>query len=146
MAAKHAEKAFTGEGAYLAGGRWNSKGNRMVYTASTLSLAALEILVHAEFPEIRLEYVSIPVEIGKEYIQKLPEARWPRDWQSEPAPLSARKLGDDWLLSGHSAVLEVPSKIIPAEKNYLINPLHPDFGKLWIGKKNKFSFDSRLVR
>jgi RES domain-containing protein len=146
VAALHAAKAFTGEGALLAGGRWNSKGGRMVYTASTLSLAALEILVHAEFPEIGLEYVSIPVEVEKENIQKLPDAKLPKDWQVEPSPVSTRKIGDAWLASGHSAVLEVPSKIIPAEKNYLLNPLHADFSKLRIGKKSRFSFDARLVR
>ena len=54
---KHAATAFTGEEASLFGGRWNNKGVAVVYTASSISVAALEMLVHLQAAEILKKYV-----------------------------------------------------------------------------------------
>jgi len=136
--------AFSGEGAAVNGGRWNSPGTRVVYTASFQSLAALEMLAHTADPNdlIDLDYVVVPVEIDEGLIMEPP--RLPRNWRTYPAPPSTMKLGDLWARNRDSAALRVPSVIIPAEPNFLLNPLHPDFEKFRIGKPEAFAFDSRL--
>jgi RES domain-containing protein len=137
--------AFSGRGARVYGGRWNSPGVAMVYAAASQSLAALEILVHAETPELLGYYVVIEVSIEPSLIQLLDPSQLPRDWQAEPPPQALRKIGDDWIRSASSPVLQVPSAIIPAESNFLLNPIHEKFAILAIGKPQPFQFDARLT-
>lgn len=142
--AKHAATAFDGEGARLFGGRWNSPGTRMIYTSATLSLAALESLVHLS-PPVLFKYVAIPVEFDESLVEKLPASGLPFDWTEEPASPSTKSIGDRWVKESRSAVLEVPSVIINAEPNYLLNLEHRDFKKVSIGKPVPFAFDPRLL-
>lgn len=142
--AKHAPTAFDGEGARLYGGRWNSRGIRVVYVSSSLSLASLESLVHLT-PPMSFKYVAIPVEFEDSLVEKIPLATLPTEWRDEPPPPSTKTIGDIWVSQAHSAVLELPSAIIPDEINFLLNPLHPDFRKIGIGKPEAFSFDPRLL-
>ena len=142
---KLANDAFSGRGARVYGGRWNSPGVAMVYAAASQSLAALEILVHAETPELLGYYVVIEVSIEPSLIQLLDPSQLPRDWQAEPPLQALRKIGDDWIRSASSPVLQVPSAIVPAESNFLLNPLQEKFGNLVIGKPQPFHFDPRLT-
>jgi RES domain-containing protein len=142
---KLANDAFSGRGARVYGGRWNSPGVAMVYAAASQSLAALEILVHAETPELLGYYVVIEVSIEPSFIQLLDPSQLPRDWQAEPPLQALRKIGDDWIRSASSPVLQVPSAIVPAESNFLLNPLQEKFGNLVIGKPRPFHFDPRLT-
>lgn len=142
---KLAKDAFSGEGARRFGGRWNSPGVAMVYTAQSRSLAALEILVHLESPDLLDQYVVIEVRMDSALITRVDKSELPRDWQAEPPPPSLQSMGDGWVASDDSPVLEVPSSIIPAESNFLLNPLHRDFQKLMIGKPARFRFDLRLM-
>jgi len=137
--------AFSGEGAAAYGGRWNSPGTPMVYTAGAQSLAALEILVHIADPNdlADLDYIMIPVDLDEGLIMDAPKL--PGNWRAYPAPPSTMKLGDLWAAGKASLALRVPSVIIPAESNYLLNPAHPHFGKLAIGKARPFAFDRRLA-
>ncbi len=138
--------AFDGEGASICGGRWNSKGTAMVYAASTRALAILELLVHLEDSYIAQQnFVIFRATINDSYIMDLGKGL-PNDWQSDIIPLSTQAIGDDWARQQASAVLEVPSAIIPEEKNYLINPLHSDFKRLMIDKAQSLLFDPRLVK
>lgn len=141
---KHAATAFDGEGARLFDGRWNSAGTRLVYTSGTLSLAALENLVHLN-PPVSFQLVSIPIEFDTALVEKITLAALPPDWLEEPPPPSTAGIGDRWVKQARSAVLQLPSVIIPAESNYLLNPAHPDFKKIRIGKPAPFSFDPRLL-
>ena len=141
---KHAKDAFSGEGARRYGGRWNSKGTAVVYTAQSQSLAALEIMVHAEFPELLEHYVAIPVAIEESLIDKVNVSKLPKDWRAYPASRAVRAFGDDWVASGASVVLQVPSVVIPSESNFLLNPAHRDFAKLEIGEATAFEFDPRF--
>lgn len=141
---KHIATAFDGEGAWRFGGRWNSAGTRVVYTSASLSLAALESLVHLN-PPVAFKYVAIPVEFDDALVETLAAARLPADWTEEPSPPSTKEIGDLWVKESRSAVLELPSVIIPAEPNYLLNPGHPDYKKIIIGKPAPFSFDPRLL-
>lgn len=140
--AKHAASAFSGEGARLYGGRWNSAGVSLVYTSATRALAALESMVHLN-PPVLFSYAIIPVEFDAALVEKIPAL--PPGWNAMPAPPATRLLGDAWARESRSAVLEVPSVIIPSEPNYLLNPAHPDFKAVTIGAPEPFSFDPRLL-
>ena len=142
---KYASSAFDGEGAFRFGGRWNSRGSRIVYTAGSLALAALEMLVHLDDDELLSSYSFVAAQIPTALI--LPVALYralPKDWDASPAPLELQQLGDDWASEKISAVLEVPTAIIPREKNYLLNPAHPDFAQIKIEAPERFMFDERL--
>ena len=143
---KHARTAFTGEGARLYGGRWNSPGVAIVYTAESQSLAALEMVVHLDSSALLLSYVAFEVGIDESLVSKVGPSKLPRNWRADPPPMRAREVGDAWARSGKSAVLQVPSATLPAGYNFLLNPRHPDFSRLAIGKPSTFQFDARLVR
>ncbi len=139
---KHAATAFNGEGARLYGGRWNSAGTSVVYASGSKALATLESLVHLN-PPVFFKYVVVPVEFDEALVEEA--ATLPANWRDQPAPASTKAIGDLWVKQTRSAVLELPSVIIPGEANFLLNPAHPDFKKIAIGKPEPFSFDSRLL-
>jgi RES domain-containing protein len=136
--------AFDGEGSRRKSGRWNFDGVPVVYTAGSLSLAALEVLAHSDPSILPEDLVYIEAEIPKgiaiAQLQSLP-----KDWQEIPAPNSTKALGNRWVQDAKTAVIAVPSSLIRIETNYLINPLHPDFKKIKVQKPVKFNFDSRLL-
>lgn len=143
---KRAHAAFDGDGARLAGGRWNRRGTRVVYASESLSLAALEILVHGGDPALLpADLVAIPADIPASVaIESLEDARLPADWRRIPAPESLAALGTAWAQAARTPVLSVPSAIVPQERNYLLNPAHPDFAKIRLGTPEPFSLDRRL--
>jgi RES domain-containing protein len=142
---KFAGQAFDGEGARRYGGRWNSPGVRMVYTSESLALAALEILAHLGRSRALASYSRCAVHFDAALVTSLDRSLLPADWRAYPAPAELQSLGNSWITSKTSAVLEVPSALVETESNYLINPLHPDFGSLIIESSEPFDFDPRLV-
>jgi RES domain-containing protein len=137
--------AFDGEGASQYGGRWNSKGTRAVYTSSSLALAALEMIVNSGPNELIGDFAAISVHIP----ENLPRTsvslkELPRAWRNYPAPNELQVMGDQWSQSGATAVLEVPSVVVPFEKNVILNPAHADFARVRIGNPVAFEFDPRL--
>ena len=142
---RFAKIAFTGAGARLFGGRWNSPGRPVVYAAQSQALAALEILVHLDFEKLLRHYLAIPVTIPSHLIEHLFPTSFPKNWRACPAPRGTRAIGDAWLARGASPVLQVPSVVIPSESNFLLNPAHPHFSKLRPGKPVPFLFDPRLT-
>ena len=143
--ARRAKTAFAGEGAALEGGRWNPAGLPMVYLSGSLAMAAMEKLVHLPVPEgLSARFVRFQVTFPPSLVEVL--RKLPDDWDAKPVPASTQRIGARWLQDQRSAVLAVPSAIIPAERNFLLNPLHPDFRKIRIGKPEGFSFDPRLLR
>jgi RES domain-containing protein len=143
---KHARTAFSGSGARKYGGRWNSPGIAIVYTAENQSLAVLELLVNLESPDLLHKYVLISVDIDESLVTDFEQSHLRRNWRGDPPPAGLRKIGDDWVESATSAALRIPSTVVPAENNFLLNPAHPDFGKLVIGKPVAFSLDPRLAK
>jgi RES domain-containing protein len=139
---KHAATAFSGEGARLYGGRWNSAGTAMVYTSATKALAALETLVHLN-PPVLFKYVVIPIRFDEALVERVKGL--PAGWMEQPPPRSVQVIGDAWVRERRSAVLEVPSVIVPGEFHYLLNPVHADFRKVAMGKAEVFAFDPRLM-
>lgn len=142
---RFAQTAFSGEGARLYGGRWNHKGIPMVYTAGSQSLAMLEMLVQDE--PLRARYVMIPATLPKNLkIERISVAQLPIDWRQHAAREQLQNIGSDWVKRRSSAVLAVPSAVIPAETNYLLNPLHATFSRIAIGEAQELITDLRLMR
>ena len=143
----HIDSAFNGEGARIAGGRWNKIGTPMVYTAGSLALAALEIIVHLPIIDLlKKHFVHIPVRFDAKLVHSQKPADLPDDWDHLPPPDSTQTIGTKWALKKKSVILKVPSTVIREEFNYLINPQHPDFKKLSIGSPEKFIFDPRIKK
>jgi RES domain-containing protein len=145
LTARYAASAFSGEGARLYGGRWNRKGVPMVYAAGSQSLAMLDLLVQDE--PLRARYVMIPATLPKGMrIERILAAQLPADWRDLAARERLQAIGTDWARRRSSAVLAVPSAVIPSETNYLLNPLHPAFARIEIGEPQDFITDLRLAR
>lgn len=137
--------SFSGEGAAIEGGRWNQPGTLMVYSAETLSLAAMEKFVHMGDEGRSVKLVSYRIDIPEDVrIETLKRNEAPKDWKSSPAPQSTMAIGSNWVKKAHSAILKVPSVVIETEHNYLLNPLHTDFMRLKIHPAKPFSFDPRM--
>lgn len=101
-------------------------------------------MAHADKSRFKRAYVAFRLEIPDGLIQTVNDEDLPDDWRERPASLGARRLGDTWLREGRSVVLDVPSVIVPVERNYLLNPQHEAFGEITIGKPQSFRFDDRL--
>jgi RES domain-containing protein len=143
----HKNSAFDGEGARMAGGRWNKIGTPMIYTADSLALAALETIVHLPTTDLlKTIFVHIPVMFDAGLAVSLNPDDLPADWDHLPAPDSTQTMGSQWASNIRSVILKVPSTVIREAFNYLINPRHPDFKKLSIGNPQKFVFDPRLKK
>jgi RES domain-containing protein len=116
-----------------------------VYASATLSLAALELFVHLEAEDAPEDLVAVPAEIPDD-LRRLEIAmdELPADWRRYPAPERLADLGSAWVRAGTTAVLVVPSAVIPQERNYLLSPAHPAFARIRVGRATPFSFDPRL--
>jgi RES domain-containing protein len=108
-----------------------------------LSLALVETLVHLP-SGVLPAYSAQPVEFDEAMLAVLTVADLPADWRADPPPASTRAVGDEWVLAKGSAVLRVPSVVVPLESNYVFNPGHPDFSRVTIGPPLPFPFDPRL--
>ena len=137
---RYADRAFAGDGARRVGGRWNPPGLPAVYTSATLSLAAMELLVHLSGPQDAPDLVFFRIEFEAKL---LVEPRLPKQWRKLSLQ-GSRALGREWLVGTASPVLQVPSFVVPTESNFVVNPLHPDFRRIKIGKAEQFALDARL--
>lgn len=140
----HAAGAFSGEGARLYGGRWNSQGVSMVYTSSSLALAVVETFVHLE-PNLQPDdLVSIEAEFPDDLATERLDLKWlPRNWH-KLRDESLKKFGDRWIEKAETVALHVPSAAVRGEWNVLLNPAHPDFRRLKIQHPKPFEFDLRM--
>jgi len=141
---KHARHAFSGEGAREFGGRWNNPGTAVVYTAQSQSLATLEMLVHLDSADLLEKYVLLAADFDQSLVKVVDASNLPRNWRADPPPAQVRSIGDEWVLGGSSAVLQVPSVLVSGENNFLLNPGHQDFARIRFGKPLAFRFDARL--
>ncbi len=144
--AEHAPTAFTGEGALLYAGRWHHAGTPVVYCSESRALAALEQLVHLHRNRLPPGFVCFGVDIPDGLtIREVRKEELTREWRRQPGPQELRDIGTAWAESGETVVLQVPSAVVPEEHNFLLNPRHPEFGRLAIGDPEPFEFDERLV-
>ncbi len=139
------DRAFSGEGARLRGGRWNSKGTRVVYTADYPAAAILEQLVQtssvASLPIYNLFRVTFP----KTMVSLVDSHTLPGTWRAPERDPSVQAIGDSWVAKRTSPALQVPSAVAPHHMNYLLNPAHPDFARLTIAAPERFALDRRLL-
>jgi len=138
-----ANTAFSGEGARIYGGRWNSKGNPVVYCAATQSLALLEMSVQSSplLPKYSSIEAVIPYDIK---IQVISPGDLFDGWRDYVDYEELRTMGDAWFTKREFAVLRIPSAVIPTEYNYLLNPIHPDFAKIEIREPQILDVDNRF--
>jgi RES domain-containing protein len=141
---RYADDAFSGVAARRNGGRWNPVGTAVVYTSWSMSLATLETLVHIE-SELLYDFVGITCSFHEALVERVDRRRLPQDWAGLPPPIELAAIGYEWVTSRASAVLEVPSAVIPEEVNYLINPEHEDFRSIDIGLVRPINLDLRLL-
>lgn len=143
---RRAHADLRGRGGELADARWHTRGRPVVYAASTAALAALEVRVHLDLPfdllpdDYVLMRITAPDGIAADMVAP---GDLPASWRA-PDSQSCRPIGDAWLAERKSALLLVPSAIIPFEQNVLINPLHPDSGRIAVAEITPFPWDARL--
>ena len=141
----HAADPLNGRGGLFVSGRWHSRGNRIVYTASALSLAALELLVHSSRDCLPTDLVRVEIDVPDKLKRTtLTADDLPKNWLRYPAPVSLKKIGDRWLSEEKTPLLCVPSAVIPEESNWLINPQHPASKAIKVRSKRRFAYDVRL--
>lgn len=145
---KYLSTILKGIGASMSEGfLWNSKNTYLVYSAESRALALLEVAVHLDLSEDLpndryFVEIDIPDDIN---ISILNLEDLPDDWDAKPPTIKTQYIGDDFVNSGVSAVLKVPSSIIQQEYNYLINPHHSDSIRIKVISKNKIHFDKRFL-
>ena len=144
---RYAATAFNGEGARLYGARWNSRGTRVAYASSNSALAVLEVLVHLSGGGgSPVGYSLISATVPDSLVEDLAPGALPKDWKVSPVPSSVQTVGDEWITSGRSLALRVPSVIVDGGFNILINPEHAHFGRLTVDSISVYDFDPRLLR
>jgi RES domain-containing protein len=138
---------LTGIGAEIAGGRWNHKGTRVLYTSDSRALCTAEIAVHAPIGLIPKDYYIITVEVPDDIgIKEVNIEDLPKSWRDFPYIGITQELGEEFIKNGDTIILKVPSAVVQGDYNYLINPSHKDFKKIKIKSKEAFSFDERLFK
>jgi RES domain-containing protein len=147
---RHVETAFSGEGARLGSGRWNSLGTPMAYVSTSLSLAVVEVFVHLTKDQEPDDLVAITAEVPMdealiEEEKLLMQQRLPSNWRLTHNR-ELQLLGDEWIRLRQSLAMMVPSAVIDGEWNVVLNPVHPDAAKIEVLSVKPFRFDSRMFK
>lgn len=140
---------LAGKGAEITGGRWNAKGLPAVYTSESRALACLETMVHLNAGGLPLNRYLVQIDV--------PEVVWrsakvvatdelPVGWDAEPPGKASLDFGSAWLRSRDTALMVLPSIIVPEERNVLINPQHPESARIAAKKVRKWLYDPRLSK
>jgi RES domain-containing protein len=130
-----------GDGARLAGGRWNFPGRPLIYTSESLALCLAECLVHVTGPLPR-DYQAFEIAVPDDALEYLGINTLKRGWQRNLG--YTRAVGDEWLISGRTLALVVPSVVLPKSVNVLLDPVHPRSVELEIVARQPFRFDPRF--
>lgn len=139
--AKYADKLVASGNA----ARWNSKDIKIIYTAESRALACLENVVHRNSRGLQKNFRIVMIEIPDSLkIKTINTRELIAGWQNFAHIPFTQNIGDKWIKEEASAVLRVPSVIIPEEHNYLLNPSHEDFGKIKYMGHEPFKFDNRI--
>lgn len=136
---------LSGQGAFLNGGRWNKQGQYALYTTFTRSLGILETVVHIESTFPPDDYVVVVLYVpDKLAIQNVSLDNLSKNWKRDTT--ETQKIGDKWLTGNQTSLLRVPSVIVNAEFNFILNPTHPDFQHIKLINKESLAFDERFFR
>lgn len=144
--ARYARSAFSGEGARRADGRWHSAGLAVVYTSANQALAMLEVLANFSGAERHMlpACVLISATFPEGLVETVRRQDLPPGWDAPSGSVAARAFGRGWRTEGRSAVLRVPSVLVPDDFNFLLNPHHPRFSQIRIGDPIAFAWDPRF--
>jgi RES domain-containing protein len=145
IAAKKHARDVSGGGAAKYGGRWNSKGEYVLYTANTASLAMLEWLAHARDRDMEIDYYLITLELPDAPILKPKMDKLPANWMATPPLAAVQAFGDTLLKDGKCLGIEVPSVVMPVETNIVLNVYHPSFTEVKILSVTLLQPDARLL-
>lgn len=138
---------LSGTGAEIYGGRWNNKGTKMVYTASSIALAMTEVAVHVPFGLLPVDYVVVSIDVPENSISMITEEDLKDiEWNSHPPSHITQKIGDTFVSQNTDLILKVPSAVVEGDFNFLINLAHHEFSKVQVMAVNPFQFDKRLFR
>jgi RES domain-containing protein len=135
---------LSGEGSKLKGGRWNHKRVPCVYTSASRALAVLEYTANVNFDDIPRALCMITLSIPDESILVVPVDKLPGDWDHSPTPTSGKDFGTKILRKNQYAAIQLPSAVIPAEFNYILNPNHALSGRFIIEDITDFVYDIRI--
>jgi RES domain-containing protein len=136
-----------GKGAAINGGRWNSRGTELIYTAANWSLAMAEILVHLSLAALPEDFYMMTILIPDDMpVSEIYATNLQIGWNSFPHIVSTRMIGDKFVYENWTCILKVPSAVTKGDFNYLINPHHPRFKDVKINEVEKFPFDRRIFR
>lgn len=146
-----AQKAFihdlSGEGSRRYGGRWNKKGDGVLYTSDSRALATVEYLVHLPLTILANGVCIAEIHLPDDTpIQTISPDTLPHDWTAYPAPSTLADIGALWRSNAHTLALKIPSVVVKNEWNYLLNPEHPLFKQVYIHHIEDYLFDERLLR
>jgi len=114
----------------------------MLYCSATTSLCALEVLAHTG--GLPKGMVEIKADLPEDLVEFLKDSDLPNDWNSLVDAKSTKDIGTDWAKSHRTVVLSVPSVVVPQERNFLLNPRHPEFSRILFRTPKPFVFDPRL--
>jgi RES domain-containing protein len=140
-------EGLDGRGGLLASARWHTQGRPIVYLAASPAGALVEVLVNLELDAARLpgSYTMLKAQAPDDLqVRRVEPASLPEDWVDDLA--ISRSRGDEWLASGKSALLEVPSAILPDTFNVLLNPHHADAGRITVVWRRAYPYDRRFFR
>lgn len=135
---------WDGTGALLVGGRFNSPGRAVIYGALTFAGAMLEVLVHARIGKVPRHHVAVTAQVPDDMpVERAGPTVLPAGWDTPDLGI-ARSYGDRWISEARSAVLLVPSVVARGEWNAMVNPAHPDAGRMVVGEPQTVIWDARL--
>ncbi len=143
---KYAED-LSGEGAMRYGGRWNTKGVPVIYTADSAALATLETIVNSPLKIVPKNRSITVFELSEDIkVESVEISSLPYNWRSYPAPKELGEIGTDWIKNKGVLALKVPSAILPEEEgwNVILNPRHPQFKDIYKIGTFPYIFDPRL--
>lgn len=136
---------MSGDGARLYSGRWNEAGVPMVYTATSLALAAMEMFVHMDPSVAPEDLVAVEIFAPDALVVALVElASLPARWRATEVETAG--IGTAWARSGRTVMLRVPSAVVEGEWNVLLNPAHREFGRVEVVRAVAFHYDERMFR
>ena len=128
--------------------RWNFDQEWVIYTSSSRSLATLELVVHSAHIQPGLVYKTMIIHFpdDKKLITEINPGDLPKNWRELDAYPKLQRMGSEWYHKQQSLILKVPSAVILAESNYVINTKHPDFTKkVQLKKVENYFWDERLL-
>ena len=139
----HCADVPSGQGGLIDWGRWHSRGRRILYCATVEALAVLEVRVNLGSAMSAVRYVMHSIELPDEEVADVAGERLPANWSAVPPRGDSQKLGDEWLSSGQSLGLRVPSIHSRTDFNVLLNPAHSSYQRLQGLDQYRYPFDHR---